>query len=69
MKHCPIHGDRPRPPLCHDCRRLSEEPGAPLPKLELTDSLSGQLEIIHLPRRHGAADRIMIRPTTKNQTR
>lgn len=68
MKHCPIHGDRPRPHLCYDCHRLQgHAPQAPLPKLELTDSLSGQLEIIHLPSYYGASDRVVIRPTFKNQ--
>lgn len=63
MKHCLIHGSRPRPDRCHDCLRL--QPAAPLPKLGLTDSLHGQLEIVFLPRTDCTLDRIVVRPIQK----
>lgn len=65
MKHCDIHGDRPRPDLCDDCRRTYREPAAPLPQLRLTDSLQGQFEIVLLPKLHGSADRIIVRPVKR----
>ena len=66
MKHCQIHGDRPRPDLCYDCKRLLDEQRGPLPTLQLTDSLQGQLEIVHLPRTASTLDKIVVRPVKRD---
>jgi len=46
---CPIHGDRPRPSLCHDCARVGLE-AVPAP-LRITDEDRGALRIILEPGR------------------
>tara|TARA_R110000796_G_scaffold84556_2_gene184226 strand:- start:504 stop:689 length:186 start_codon:yes stop_codon:yes gene_type:complete len=56
---CQLHGDRPRPHLCHDCARdLPSAVRGPVPDLRITDEDRQALRII-VSSRKGEPTRIV----------